>query len=105
MHESYFIKFRKGFFRSTYAYLDHLDNIADMLFAQNDIKVRFKGDFHNPDGQFKLVFCSVNNKDIERFEDALAKLPNIFLIRGCFGSEQAWNHILGSVTPRINPGA
>ena len=69
-------------FSVPYAYVDHSSYQADRLFAQNKVRVKFKGEFAKEDSQYRIVFCKVIKKDAERFEEALGKLQSKMLLLG-----------------------
>jgi hypothetical protein len=65
-----------------YTYVDHRSYLADQLFVQNKVTVKFKGEMVREDSTYCLVFCKVLKKDVERFEEALGKLTDKMLLLG-----------------------
>lgn len=72
----------KSLFSDTYAYIDHKTYLADQLFVQNSIRVRYKGELARENSAYCIVFCKVLRKETERFERALDKLENKMLLLG-----------------------
>ena len=69
-------------FSVPYAYVDHSSYMADSLFVQNKVRVRFMGECAKEDLPYCIVFCKVRKKDVKRFEEALGKLESKMLLFG-----------------------
>ena len=69
-------------FSVSYVYVDHSSYQADQLFVQNKVRVKFKGEFAKAESSYRIVFCKVMKKDVERFEEALDKLKSKMLLMG-----------------------
>lgn len=65
-----------------YAYVDHCSYQADRLFAQNKVRMKFRGECAKAKSPYRIVFCKVRKRDAERFEEALEKLKNKMLLLG-----------------------
>lgn len=65
-----------------YAYVDHGLYLADQLFVQNRVRVRFKGEMRREDSHYCIIFCKVLKRDAKRFEEALARLKDKMLLLG-----------------------
>lgn len=67
----------------SFAYLDSNNNLADSLFSKHGVRLRLGPDFvirGNPN--YKIVFCRVHRKDIEKFYAALDDLTDKMHICG-----------------------
>ena len=62
--------------------MDHGSYQADQLFVQNKVRIKFKGECAKADSPYRIVFCKVRKRDVERFEEALEKLKNKMLLLG-----------------------
>lgn len=69
-------------FSVLYAYVDHSSYLADQLFVQSKVTMKFKGEMVKEDSPYCIVFCKVLKKDVERFEKALGKLKDKMLLLG-----------------------
>jgi hypothetical protein len=69
-------------FSVPYVYVDHSSYLADQLFVQNKVTMKFKGEMARADSPYCIVFCKVRKKDVERFEKALGKLEDKMLLLG-----------------------
>lgn len=69
-------------FSVPYAYVDHSSYLADSLFVQNRVRMKFKGECAKADSPYCIIFCKVRKKDTERFEETLEKLNNKMLLCG-----------------------
>lgn len=69
-------------FSVPYAYVDHSSYQADRLFAQNKVRVKFKGEYAKEESPYCIVLCKVRKKDAERFEEALDRLKSKMLLLG-----------------------
>ena len=65
-----------------YAYVDNGSYIADQLFMQNKVRVRFKGEMRRKDSQYCIIFCKVLKQDVKRFEESLERLKDKMLVLG-----------------------
>ena len=69
-------------FSVPYAYVDHSSYLADQLFVQNKVTMKFKGEMTKNGSPYCIVFCKVLKKDAERFEEAMGKLKDKMLLLG-----------------------
>lgn len=69
-------------FTVPYAYVDHNSYLADALFAQRKITMKFNGEMARADSPYCVVFCRVLKRDVQKFEDALGKLQDKMLLLG-----------------------
>jgi hypothetical protein len=69
-------------FSVPYAYVDHNSYLADQLFVQNKVTLKFKGEMARKDSPYCIIFCKVLKKDVERFEEALGRLEDKMLLLG-----------------------
>lgn len=69
-------------FSVPYVYVDHQSYLADQLFVQNKVSMKFKQELGKENSPYRLVFCKVRKKDIEQFETALGKLKDKMLLLG-----------------------
>lgn len=69
-------------FSVPYAYVDHSSYLADQLFVQNKVTMKFKGEMIKDGSQYCIVFCKVLKRDAERFEEALGRLEDKMLLLG-----------------------
>ena len=69
-------------FSVPYAYVDHSSYLADQLFIQNKVTIKFKGEMAKNDSPYRIVFCKVLKRDAERFEESLGSLKDKMLLLG-----------------------
>ena len=69
-------------FSVPYAYVDHNSYLADRLFVQNKVTMKFKGEMRRENSSYCIIFCKVLKCDVERFEEALTKLKDKMLLLG-----------------------
>lgn len=69
-------------FANSYFYVDHNSYLADSLFAQRKIVMKFKGEMVKKDSPYCIIFCKVLKRDVQKFEDALEKLKAKMLLLG-----------------------
>ena len=65
-----------------YMYIDHKDYLADSLFAQNHVSVRFGNEFSRDDSPYRIILCKVRKKDTAEFEKSTELLCNKMLLFG-----------------------
>lgn len=80
-------------FSVPYAYVDHSSYLADQLFVQNKVTVKFKGEMVRDDSPFRIVFCKVLKRDATKFEEALSKLNDKMLLLGYVDYSKACDEI------------
>ncbi len=76
-----------------YVYVDHFSYLADNLFLQSKITMKFKGEFGEKGSPYRIIMCRVLKKDVGRFEEALEKLKNKMLIMGYRDYDQVCSNI------------
>ncbi len=69
-------------FTIPYIYVDNKSYLADSLFTQRKIAMKFKEEMTRADSQYCLIFCKVLKRDVQKFEDALEKLKDKMLLLG-----------------------
>ena len=69
-------------FANSYFYVDHNSYLADALFVQRKIAMKFKGEMVKEDSPYCIIFCKVLKRDVQKFEDALEKLKAKVLLLG-----------------------
>lgn len=72
-----------------FLYLDHVSNMADSLFIQNEVEVKFMQEVVKKDSDWKFVRCRIHKRDVNKFEDALSKLHDKCLLCNVHGYPQA----------------
>lgn len=65
-----------------YAYIDHSSYLADKLFAERKIRMKYKKEYKRDGSQYRIIMCRVLKKDTGKFEEALEKLKNKMLLLG-----------------------
>ena len=84
-------------FSVSYAYIDRQDYLADTLFGQEKIPVRFRQELMKEESGYCVVFCRVRKKDCERFERAMGKLPDKMLLCGYKDYEIVCNEVAETI--------
>lgn len=69
-------------FTIAYVYVDHNSYLADTLFAQRKIVMKFKEEMTKKDSPYCIIFCKVLKRDAQKFEEALEKLKAKMLLLG-----------------------
>ena len=69
-------------FAIPYIYVDHYSYLADSLFVQRKIAMKFTGEMARIDSSYCIIFCKVLKRDVQKFEDALEKLKAKMLLLG-----------------------
>ena len=66
-------------FAVPYAYVDHSSYLADQLFVQNKITMKFKGEMVKDGSAYCIVFCKVLKRDVARVQTCalpISLIPN-----------------------------
>ncbi len=83
LQPKYYTRFRKfSLFNCHYMFFDTEEYLADSLFIQHQITVKFQFEYASPEGPYLAVFCSVRKKDEDEFLEALQELPDKMLLFG-----------------------
>lgn len=76
--------------RRSFMFVDTKDYIADHIFIQHEIRVRFrKGEFGKEESPFRMIFCSVKAQDADSFIACMADLHRAILLSRHKGYEDA----------------
>ncbi len=65
-----------------FVYIDTTGFLADRIFAQNEIRVKFCGDYFHKEKKYVIVMCKVKKKDIPAFLQSMEKLANRAILMG-----------------------
>lgn len=63
-----------------YAYLDTKDYLADQLFVNNKVKVRFGREYEK--GEYRIIFCKIRKRDNMSFLAALSEMADKAALMG-----------------------
>lgn len=67
---------------STFAYIDTNEFLADQIFVNKELSVKFLSHFGRNDSKYVIVFCKIKKKDKEKFLQSLKELNNKMLLMG-----------------------
>lgn len=65
-----------------FAYIDTMGFLADRIFVENKVRVKFCGDYKHREKNYVIVTCKVKEKDVPMFLQALKELKNRALLMG-----------------------
>lgn len=65
-----------------FAYIDTMGFLADRIFIENKVRVKFCGDYKHREKNYVVVICKVKEKDVLMFLQALKELKNRALLMG-----------------------
>ncbi len=65
-----------------FAYVDTTGYLADRIFIENKVRVKFCGDYKHREKNYVIVTCKVKEKDVPMFLQALKELKNRALLVG-----------------------
>ena len=60
-----------------YMYIDHKAYLADALFEQSQIHMRFKEEFAHKNSSYCIIFCRVRKRDIRDYPDACNEIMGL----------------------------
>ena len=80
-----------------YMYVDHEDYLADALFAQNQVPVRFGHEFKRNGSPYCIITCRVWKKDIAGFERTMESLYNKMLLLGHSDYAEFCEELMGMI--------
>ena len=76
-----YIPLRKiSFEKLTFCYIDTSAHLADNIFYNHKIPIRFLGDYQNDDTEYEIVLCQISRKYKEKFLMCLDELKTKMLI-------------------------
>ena len=61
---------------NNFVYIDTTGFLADRIFAQNEIRVKFCEDYFRKEKKYVVVMCKVKKKDTPVFLQSMAELKN-----------------------------
>lgn len=92
---------RFSFLFDFYAYIDHGSYLADALFVQKKVTVKFLREMAKEGSPFCIVFCRVKKRDSSRFEEALSMLDRKMLLFGYHDYSSFCNELIRQVEAAI----
>ncbi|MDO4978151.1 MAG: hypothetical protein Q4E53_12920 [Eubacteriales bacterium] len=81
-------------FSKQYAYVDVSEHLADRLFIDDKIRVKFINDMMSKDYPYCIVFCKIRKRDKDLFMKSLEKLKDKVLLLGYTDYEEFCNGFL-----------
>lgn len=83
MQTNYIELGRSRFFRNKqFAYIDTTGFLADRIFIENKVRVKYCGDYKHREKNYVVVICKVKEKDVPMFLQALKELKNRAILMG-----------------------
>jgi hypothetical protein len=67
---------------NNFVYIDTTGFLADRIFAQNEIRVKFCEDYFRKEKKYVVVMCKVKKKDVSVFLQSMAELKNRAILMG-----------------------
>lgn len=67
---------------NNFVYIDATGFLADRIFAQNEIRVKFCGDYFHKEKKYVVVMCKVKKKDTPVFLQSMEELANRAIVMG-----------------------
>lgn len=67
---------------NNFVYIDTTGFLADRIFVENKVRVKFCGDYKRKDKNYVIVICKVKKKDVPVFLKSLEELKNRAIIMG-----------------------
>lgn len=67
---------------NNFVYIDTTGFLADRIFAQNEIRVKFCGDYFHREKKYIVVMCKVKKKDVSVFLQSMEELTNRAILMG-----------------------
>ena len=80
-----------------YMYVDHEDYLADALFAQNQVPVRFGHEFKRNGSPYCIITCRVWKKDVAGFGRTMESLYNKMLLLGHSDYAEFCEELMGMI--------
>lgn len=65
-----------------FAYIDTMGFLADRIFIENKVRVKFCGDYKHREKNYIIIICKVKGKDVPMFLKALKELKNRAILMG-----------------------
>lgn len=65
-----------------YVYVDHFRYLADNLFVERKVRIKWQEELEKKDSPYLIIFCRVWKRDMAGFEEALEKLKDKMLLMG-----------------------
>lgn len=67
---------------NNFVYIDTTGYLADRIFIENKVRVKFCGDYKHREKNYVVVICEVKKKDVPMFLQALKELKNRAILMG-----------------------
>lgn len=84
-------------FSKRYMFVDTMEHLADQVFIEKKIPVRFGDEFQRDGTKYVLITCRVKKRYVEQFEEALSALVDKMLLLGHTDYGTFCNDVLGQI--------
>ena len=82
----------------TFMYIDVKEYLADRLFLDYGVHVKWTRQFSHEESPYLVIFCKVLKKDVEGFKTAMKDLQNKMLICGHSDYNKMSEDIINEIT-------
>lgn len=82
MNYKNYILISKHLFRSEYIYADAQEYMADQLFINQKIRVKFCKEYGHENEKYCMITCKIWNRDIDNFLQSMEKLRSKMALIG-----------------------
>ena len=86
-------------FKKMYAYIDTNNYLADRIFVEKGLEVKFLKDFYRHEDDYIVVFVNMWNKNVPLFMDCMKELEKRLLITG----HNDYSDIVKDITSNLIP--
>lgn len=72
----------KALIYKSFAYVDTDEYLADSLFINNKLRVKYGKEYKHERSKYIIIFCKIKKADTEKFYASMEKLKNKMLLMG-----------------------
>ena len=81
-----------------FLYIDVKDYLADPIFINHQVRVKWTREFSHKNSPYLVIFCKVQKKDVEKFKTAMEDLEKKMLICGHKDYDKLAKEIIKDIT-------
>ncbi len=71
-----------SFFYYTYVFFDTDDYLADRIFINKRIRIKYGDTYNIPGDKYEIIICKVKKKDEQKFLEGMEELSNKMALMG-----------------------
>lgn len=90
----------EGWFKYLLLYIDTNKYLADPIFKKHNLKVKWINKEFQGDKDYRVIFCKIKKKDLDKFKTSIEELKNKMILLGYDDYESIYSEVYNALKER-----